>query len=636
MMIRPLCVLCVTALAFVGVPMPPRAGQAAPADKALPKVPAELFQATAVWDIHLKFTAEQWEAMEPGEGGGGRGGRGGFRGFGGGAGPKPSATLAPAVLHFGGADDKGRVSRDAFAALAGKWFEAWDKDRRGALDAQEVRDGLASAAPARAGGMNLQGPEGGRNGIAAAFGIEYAYVHADFECQGQSFKDVGVRYKGGGTFLDSRGSLKRPMKVSLNQYVKGQKLAGVSTLNLANCVTDPTYMNEGLAHRLYRDAGVPAPRTAYARVHVTVPGQHDRQYLGLYSVVENVDKNFAQEALGTTKGAIFKPVTPNLFAYLGNDWKHYNQTYDPKGDPSEKQLRRVIDLCRLVTYADDAEFAAKLGEFIDLDALSRYMAVMVYLSDFDGILGPGQNFYMHLHPETNKFAFIPWDQDRSFGQFRGTQEQREQLSISRPWQGQNRFLERLYRVEAFTKAYRARLAEFAGSIFKPERFAEQIDTIAAAIRPMVREESAEKLARFEKAVAGEALQGGGRGGGFGGGATKPVRPFVHVRTRSILDQLAGKSKGVDFGTGFGGRGGFGGPGFGGFGGSAADAFMSSLDADSNAQLTREEFIGGFGKWFDAWNADKSGALTEEQLRAGIDKDLSPQAAGPGGPAPFGR
>jgi len=41
------------------------------------------------------------------------------------------------------------------------------------------------------------------------------------EFDGQVFKDVAVRYKGNGTFMQSRGSLKRSLKVDLNKYVKG-------------------------------------------------------------------------------------------------------------------------------------------------------------------------------------------------------------------------------------------------------------------------------------------------------------------------------------------------------------------------------------------------------------------------------
>ena len=54
---------------------------------------------------------------------------------------------------------------------------------------------------------------------------------------------------------------------------------------------------------LAREAGLagggqPTIRPAKG-VHVTVPGKYDNQYLGLYSLVENVDDNFADERFGT-------------------------------------------------------------------------------------------------------------------------------------------------------------------------------------------------------------------------------------------------------------------------------------------------------------------------------------------------
>src|SRR5204863_4642112 len=123
-------------------------------------------------------------------------------------------------------------------------------------------------------------------------------VHADLDFDGDVIKDVAVRYKGNGTWMQSRGSPKRSLKVDLNHFVKGQKFAGVSKLNLHNNVTDASWMNEVLSHRLFRDAGVPAPRTAYARVYVTVPGKYNHEFLGLYSMVEDVDHTFVEEKLG--------------------------------------------------------------------------------------------------------------------------------------------------------------------------------------------------------------------------------------------------------------------------------------------------------------------------------------------------
>lgn len=442
--------------------------------------PSDIFQFTNVWTIHLRFTPEQWQAMEPRQTGGPPGG-----------------------------------------------------SRRGSF---------------------LQGPEGGRNGIAAAFGIVFDYVRADLEFGTNKFKEVGVRYKGNGTFLSSRESLKRSLKLDLNQFVKGQQLAGMSQMNLHNSVRDPSGMNEAIAYGLFRDAGLPAPRTAYAKVFVTVPGKHDRRYFGLYNLIEDVGSAFAKDRFAVKKGAILKPVTPNLFSDLGEDWKNYNQTYDPKSDLSEEQKRRVIEFSKFSSSASERDFAARIGEYLDIDNLARYMAVTAWLADLDGMLGPGQNYYLYLHPKTQQFLFIPWDQDQPFGQFpRGTQEQRENLSIQKPWTGENRFLERVYKSDAFKTAYLARLAEFNKTIFEPERIHRQVNELAAVLRAPIQEESPERLSEFDKAVAGQKLTIV-MGPGFAGGTeVTPIKPFVKARVKSVADQLEGKSEGKTMNPGFGGR-----------------------------------------------------------------------------------
>ncbi len=619
---------------------------AAEAPRPVPQKSTDLFNSTTVWNLHLRFTPEQFTAMEPLN-------DRGFFGLGGPRNPEqfgPAMFLAPIFLRQGDTNGDGRISRHEFTEMGARWFEQWDKDKKGKLTQAQLRTALNSTF-AGGGGVEmmkirLQGDEGHRNGLASAMGVEFKYVHADMEFEGQQFNDVAVRYKGNGTWLNSRGMNKRSMKIDLNQFNKGQKLAGVVTLNLHNNITDASWMNEVLSHRLYRDAGVPAARAAYARVYLTVPGKFDRKYLGLYSIVENIDKHFVQENVGGKKGALLKPVTPNLFAYLGNDWEKYNQIYDPKTELTPKQQKRIIEFCKLLDSADNSEFAAKISDYIDLDEFSRYMAVTVWLSTLDSILAIGQNYYLYLDPG-GKFQFMPWDLDHSFGQFPliGTQEQREKLSIQHPWRGENRFLERMFRVEDFKKLYLQRMDDFSKDVFQPERFIKQVDQIAAAIRPAVADESPQKLTKFDAVVAGKSVEGNAMGGPppdrrgttqpttqntpagpprMFGPAVSPIKLFAPVRTKSVLEQLAGKSEGLtlDNNTNSPPPNAFG-PGF-----FLAPVVLKAFDTNKDQALSSEEFAAGFAKWFDAWNTDKSGLLTADQLRAGLNQDLSTTAPGP--------
>lgn len=609
--------------------------------------PADVLDTSKVWEIHLRFRADQFAAMEPkgggfpmGGGGGGRGGRGGFG---------PGTFLAPAWMTQGDTSKDSKLSKEEFRAMSERWFAAWDKDKAGKLNSSQMREGLnvAMAPPAdgaRGGppAMNFLGREGGRNGLSAMTGVEFDYVQADLEFGGQLFTNVAVRYKGNGTFMESRATLKRSLKIQLDEHVKGRKLAGMDTLNLHNCVTDPSYMNEVLSHRLFLDAGTPAARAGYAKVYATVEGKYDRKLWGVYSIVENPDNDFARVHFGTKKGALFKPVGRRLFEDMGDDWAKYHQTYDPKTKLTTAQQKRVIEFAKLVSHASDTEFESKLAGFLDLDAFARFMAVTTWLSTLDSILGMGQNFLVYLHPETSKFHFIPWDLDHSFGQFHlmSSQEKREQLSIHEPWHSEIRFLQRVFKTQAFKKIYLARMEEFSKTVFEPQRFHRQVDEIASAIRGAVQEESNVKLDRFDKSVAGESVTPNPMGFGTPMAPRKPIKPFVVARNASVKDQLAGKSEGkkVAFrGFGGGGGGGRGGRG-GGFGPGnfVAGPLFNLLDADKDNSVTEAEFKEGFAKLFLKWDKSNAGSLDEEGLKDGMNADLGPGADGIPGPAGSGR
>ena len=143
--------------------------------------------------------------------------------------------------------------------------------------------------------------------------------------------------------------------------------------------------------------------------------------------------------------------------------------------------------------------------------------MLVWIANADSLLQIGQNYYVYLDPASNKLIFAAWDQDGSFGNFRGGSN----WTIYYPWSGDNPFLARIYAVDAFRNAYLARMAEFSKKLFLPERFAEQIARIAPALRPAIAEEGAQWLPGFDQVAAGQA----------------GIMPFTRSRAESVKDQL---------------------------------------------------------------------------------------------------
>ena len=77
----------------------------------------------------------------------------------------------------------------------------------------------------------------------------------------------------------------------------------------------------------------------------------------------------------------------------------------------------MIAFARLVHKADDAAFA-------EGDRLVPGRGRVPAVPGGDGVrrqhrqlLLLGHNYYLYLHPTTNKLHFIPWDLDRAFANF---------------------------------------------------------------------------------------------------------------------------------------------------------------------------------------------------------------------------
>ena len=397
------------------------------------------------------------------------------------------------------------------------------------------------------GRIKLLNPEASRNGLAGAVGIEFNWTPGTLVFAETAFSNVAVRYRGNGTYLNSLFGPKQSFKVDLNKFEKGQDLAGLDEFNFLNSIADDTYLRDAMSEQLFRKLGVPAPRTGYAYLTLHVPGKFENQPLGLYVLAENIDSDFAKDRFGSKKTPIFKPVTYELFDYLGENWEAYDRTYDLKTEATPEQLKRVTEFARLVSKGDDEEFNRRLPEFLDLEEFAAFVAGHVLLSSCDGFLANGQNYFMYLDPRTDKFGFISWDHDHSFGEFGYVQtaERRERMSIWEPYLYEFRFLARVMKNEAFREVYRTRLETALEQHFTEQRLSAEVDRLASMLRPAVAAESSFRLRRFEKAVS-DTWDSSSRDGTPEGprSPVRPIKQFIKNRIESVRAQLEGKSEGL--------------------------------------------------------------------------------------------
>jgi spore coat protein CotH/Ca2+-binding EF-hand superfamily protein len=463
----------------------------------------------------------------------------------------------------------------------------------------------------------------------SGFGMQFPWAHADLSAGGKDYEDIGIRYKGNFSYVASTRGLKRNFKIELDHYDADLRFHGLKTLNLNAGAVDQTKMREALSFSVFRAAGVPASRTAYAEVTLTVPGKYDKEYLGLYTMIEQVDKTFLKEHFKSNKGLLMKPEGLRGLEYLGEDWDKYKPRYQPKHEASKKEALRVIEFVRLLNRGTDEEFQKEIASYLEIDEFLRFVAVNAMLTNLDSFLSMGHNFYIYLNPDTNKFVFIPWDLDLSLGSFgAGSPDQKADLSLTHPYAGQNKLIDRLLAMKDVNEKYQKILKEVSGSAFTKEKLLADIDAIDKVTK--------EILVKEKKAA--EARKEGGGGFGMPGGSpfgSGDIRKFVEKRTESVVAQADGKSKG-SLPTGFG-PGGPGGPGGFGMGNVWAKPLLEALDGDKDGKLTRDEFVAGVKKFFADTDKEKTGKLDEKQLAEGLNRIFpQPGRGGPGGPGGPGR
>jgi hypothetical protein len=254
------------------------------------------------------------------------------------------------------------------------------------------------------------------------------WAAATLDVDGVRVGVVGVRFKGAtGTlaacFEDGRElCAKLSIKLRFDRYAPERRFFGLQRLNFHSMKRDPSWMRERLAYRVFEDAGIVAPRTAWARIEV------NGRDLGVYTVVEAIDARFTDRRFHFDDGLLYKEAWPGSL-----DPAYYERRLRTnRSEPHEHAA--MLGFARELSQAGSDGGAAVLERWTDPDQLMRYMAVDRLIGNWDGITAwycdsgacANHNFYWYAEKERQRLWLIPWDLDNSFLLF-------DPLFLTRDW-----------------------------------------------------------------------------------------------------------------------------------------------------------------------------------------------------------
>jgi spore coat protein CotH len=225
-------------------------------------------------------------------------------------------------------------------------------------------------------------------------------------------RNIGIRSRGTG----SRSSVKPGLRVDFDRYVTDQKFLGLKSFVLRNQTQDASNMHERLSMLLFRRLGVKVSREAFTKFYI------NNEYVGLYSIVESVDKTFLKRSFGEDGGYLYKydynvgdlpyyfeDKGTNADTYVPHPFKPETNELDPRPQP-------IADLIHIVNNDSNAVFPTTIAPYVDWDNFTRHIAIESFLTDQDGFNGDygANNFYWYRFQNQNRFAWIPWDKSEAF------------------------------------------------------------------------------------------------------------------------------------------------------------------------------------------------------------------------------
>lgn len=337
------------------------------------------------------------------------------------------------------------------------------------------------------GGMGGGGIGGGNGGGGAvSFGTaEPNYFAVTMKFNEKTWTNVGFRLKGNSSLnsIWRSGVYKLPFRLKMDEFedqfptIKNQRLYGFQELSMSPGFNDNSLIREKVAADIFREAGIPAARTAFYRVYIDFGA--GKKYCGIYTMVEVVDDTMIQNQFAEdpeAKGNIYKPES-TFQTFQQSAFEKKNN--EDKPDYSDVQAF-VTALNATNRTSDASTWRANLEKVFNVDHYLKYLAVNNTIVNWDAYGAMAHNHYLYNSP-TRKLIWIPWDHNESMKSTGRNVVSLAMTEVAKSWP----LIRYVADDAAYYTKYKQYVAEFNNNVFTAAKMGVLFDKYHNLIAPYV-------------------------------------------------------------------------------------------------------------------------------------------------------
>ncbi|HPM12227.1 MAG TPA: CotH kinase family protein [Bacteroidales bacterium] len=251
------------------------------------------------------------------------------------------------------------------------------------------------------------------------------YIEGSLIFNQEKISPIKIRYKGSrGQFWSglsgdnpnnpsgSKVTTKLSLRLKFNETGVSGKFYGLQNLQLHSQNNDPSQIRERLAYKLYRDMGVPAPRSVHVKLYI------NGEYYGLYALTENIDKQFLSNNFFDATGNLYKDVWPTK---VDGNTASSERDFLMKLETnilSKTNANIITSFANELVQSEGIESMEIVRNRMDIDKIISYIIVDRAIRNDDGAFmwygTSNHNYFWYETPKNRKVHLIPWDMDAVF------------------------------------------------------------------------------------------------------------------------------------------------------------------------------------------------------------------------------